>query len=122
MITENLSTLKIHKLTQAQYDRELEAGRIDANALYLTPDEGEFLSTSGGKMCGSINMDGNEINDVLLLDSETILARRAVETGEVSITDISGSSIFFTISVNVSNRPNKKIINAFLKENGLKHF
>lgn len=39
MNTENLSTLKIHKLTQAQYDRELAAGRIDANALYLTPDE-----------------------------------------------------------------------------------
>ena len=39
MITENLSTLKIHKLTQEQYDRELEAGRIDHNALYLTPDE-----------------------------------------------------------------------------------
>lgn len=44
MITENLSTLKIHKLTQAQYDRELEAGRIDANALYLTPDEEVDLS------------------------------------------------------------------------------
>jgi hypothetical protein len=39
LITENLSTLKIHKLTQAQYDRELEEGRIDENALYLTPDE-----------------------------------------------------------------------------------
>ena len=39
MNTENLSTLKIHKLTQAQYDRELAAGRIDPNALYLTPDE-----------------------------------------------------------------------------------
>jgi hypothetical protein len=39
LITENLSTLKIHKLTQAQYDRELAAGRIDENALYLTPDE-----------------------------------------------------------------------------------
>lgn len=38
MITENLSTLKINKLSQAQYDRELAAGRIDANALYLTPD------------------------------------------------------------------------------------
>ena len=39
MITENLSTLKIHKLTQAQYDRELAAGRLDENALYLTPNE-----------------------------------------------------------------------------------
>lgn len=40
MITENLSTLKINKLTQIQYDRELAAGNIDTNALYLTPDEG----------------------------------------------------------------------------------
>ena len=39
MITENLSTLKINKLTQEQYDRELAAGNIDKNALYLTPDE-----------------------------------------------------------------------------------
>jgi hypothetical protein len=44
LITENLSTLKIHKLTQAQYDRELSAGNIDANALYLTPDEDVDLS------------------------------------------------------------------------------
>lgn len=44
MITENLSTLKIHKLTQEQYDRELAAGRIDENALYLTPDEGTDLN------------------------------------------------------------------------------
>lgn len=39
MKTENISTLKIHKLTQEQYDRELAAGRIDETALYLTPDE-----------------------------------------------------------------------------------
>ena len=39
MITENLSTLKIHNLTKEQYERELEAGRIDENALYLTPYE-----------------------------------------------------------------------------------
>ena len=39
MITNNLSTLKINKLTQEQYNRELEAGNIDANALYLTPEE-----------------------------------------------------------------------------------
>jgi hypothetical protein len=44
LFTENLSTLTIHKLTKAQYDRELAAGRIDENALYLTPDEGVDLS------------------------------------------------------------------------------
>lgn len=38
MITNDVSTLKIHKLTQEQYDRELAAGRLDENALYLTPD------------------------------------------------------------------------------------
>lgn len=40
MIIENVSTLKIHKLTQEQYDRELAAGNLDENALYLTPDDG----------------------------------------------------------------------------------
>ena len=44
MNTENLQTLKIHKLTQTQYDRELAAGNIDENALYLTPDEEIDLS------------------------------------------------------------------------------
>ena len=44
MKTENISTLKIHKLTQAQYDRELAAGNIDETALYLTPDEEVDLS------------------------------------------------------------------------------
>lgn len=39
MITENLSALTIHKLKQEQYDRELAAGRIDENALYVTPYE-----------------------------------------------------------------------------------
>jgi hypothetical protein len=44
LITENLSTLRIHKLTKEQYDRELAAGRIDENALYLTPDNESDLS------------------------------------------------------------------------------
>lgn len=45
MITENLSTLKIHKLTQEQYDRELAAGNINESALYLTPDKGISITT-----------------------------------------------------------------------------
>lgn len=40
MITNNLSTLQIHKLSEEQYQRELLAGRIDPNALYLTPAQG----------------------------------------------------------------------------------
>lgn len=53
MITENLSTLKIHKLTQAQYDREFAAGRIDENALYLTPDEGSIKDYITPQMFGA---------------------------------------------------------------------
>ena len=44
MITQNLPTLKIHQLTKTQYERELAAGRIDPNAIYLTPDEAIDLS------------------------------------------------------------------------------
>lgn len=45
MTTESLPTLKIHKLTKAQYERELAAGNIDEYALYLTPDEEIDLDT-----------------------------------------------------------------------------
>ena len=44
MIINNLSILKIHKLTKEQYERELNAGNIDENALYLIPDEEIDLS------------------------------------------------------------------------------
>lgn len=44
MITENLSTLEIHKLTQEQYDKALAEGRINEKAIYLTPDD---ASSSG---------------------------------------------------------------------------
>ena len=47
MITENLSTFQIHKLTKEQYDRELAAGRINEKALYLTPDEQITLEDIG---------------------------------------------------------------------------
>lgn len=37
MTIENVSTLKIHNLTQQQYDREAIAGNLKENELYLTP-------------------------------------------------------------------------------------
>ena len=39
MVTENLSTLKIHKLSKEQYEREYANDNLDPNALYLTPEE-----------------------------------------------------------------------------------
>lgn len=48
MKTENLSTLKINKLSQAQYDRELLAGNLDEYALYLTPEDDILSIEKGG--------------------------------------------------------------------------
>lgn len=72
MITENLSTLKIHKLSQVQYDRELADGNIDGTALYLTPDEAtplkswsdvDTLTTSGWyRFSGGISVSGISCN------------------------------------------------------------
>lgn len=38
MIVKNMPTLKIYKLTKEQYKSRLEAGLIEEDALYLTPD------------------------------------------------------------------------------------
>ena len=45
MITENLQTLKINKLTQEQYDTALANGTINDNELYMTPDDNELDTT-----------------------------------------------------------------------------
>lgn len=46
MLTENLSTLKINRLTQEQYDREKASGTLDDTALYFTPEEKITVPTS----------------------------------------------------------------------------
>lgn len=38
MKTENVSALKIHKMSQEQFDREFENGNISDVEMYLTPD------------------------------------------------------------------------------------
>jgi hypothetical protein len=67
LITENLLTLKIHKLTQAQYDRELEAGRLDANALYLTPDEEANIEVDTSLTQSGRAADAKAVGDALAL-------------------------------------------------------
>ena len=57
MITENLLTLKIHKLTQEQYERERKAGRLDEHAIYLTPDNGS------GSVGSSVQADWTQTNE-----------------------------------------------------------
>lgn len=54
MITENLSTLKINKLSQEQYDRVRAAGNLDETALYLVEDETNRVIASGKTADGVI--------------------------------------------------------------------
>ena len=54
MITENLSTLKINKLSKEQYDRALANNKIEANEIYLIPDDGAGNVTAD---CGEIFND-----------------------------------------------------------------
>lgn len=68
MITKNLSTLKINKLTQAQYERELAAGNIDEDALYLTPDDENYLPLTGGTLSGDVIITGDYDSKITLGD------------------------------------------------------
>lgn len=52
MITTDLTTLKINKLTKAQYEAALAAGTISENELYFTP---ESESEGGGSSIASYN-------------------------------------------------------------------
>ena len=57
MITENVSTLKIHKLSQTQYDRALAAGNIAENEIYLTPDDTNVMSSNNPVGTGSFSLN-----------------------------------------------------------------
>ena len=46
MIIENLTTLKINQLTQAQYEAAIAAGTINENEIYATPDNNELDTTT----------------------------------------------------------------------------
>jgi hypothetical protein len=83
MITENLSTLKINKLSQKQFNRVKAAGSIEANALYLTPDESGIMvmaasvtTNNGFSLIESTILDelnDGEIHQVLLVPDKDII-------------------------------------------------
>lgn len=99
MLTENVSTLKIHKLTKAQYERELAAGNIDAYALYLTPDE--EIDLSGYATIEQLNNKAgtehnHEISDVTGLQSmldAKMSTTDPVGTGSFSMNRLADSTV-----------------------------
>lgn len=89
MQTENISTLQIHKLSQAQYDRELAAGNLDDNAIYLTPDEEIDLSNYATKdeVSGKADSDHTHvISDVT--DLQTTLNSKSDASHVHTISDV----------------------------------
>ena len=69
MIETNVSTLRIHKLTQEQYDRENEAGTLEENAIYITPEEEYDFS---GFVKGAYTIKYAATSDNLPTDSNII--------------------------------------------------
>ena len=113
MITENLSTLKIHKLTQEQYDRELAAGNIDANALYLTPEEEMqekhiakpiSLSVSNwSNLSQTINVSGVTTDNTIIATPAPISRSAYVESDVYCDSQANGSLTFKCSTVPTAN-------------------
>lgn len=72
MITENLTTLKINKLTKAQYEAALAAGTVNENELYMTEESNvdltdfanhTLITIPAGRMRGDVDGDGKITED-----------------------------------------------------------
>ena len=92
MFTENIPILKIHKLTQEQYDRELATGNIDETALYLTPDEEidltpyatiEYVDSKDIPCEVLENRDAKFENDIII-DEQTSVRNEVSKIGELT--------------------------------------
>lgn len=70
MITENIPTLKVHKLTQEQYDTARQNGTLDNNSIYLTPTEIKDYALRSDLKAVDAKCDGKQ--DVLSWDSAPI--------------------------------------------------
>lgn len=84
METIYLPTLKIHQMTQAQYEREQNAGNIAPNDIYLTPDESPAMQL-GVEYITAERFKGKPVY-VKAVDCGTL---PAAQTKYVSVTTVS---------------------------------
>ena len=84
MITENLNALKIFKMSQEQYDRRLNDGEIDHNALYLTDAEPTCKYCAD---CHAITEAGP-----YYIDSNTLNKPEGISTGSLRAEKYEGDS------------------------------
>lgn len=83
--TKKLSTLKIHKLSKTQYDRELASGKIDPDALYFTPSE-EKLPLTGGELSGNLLIKNSESPQIVLNNTATKRLANVIADSEGGVT------------------------------------
>ena len=87
MIEQNIPLLKIHKLTQEQYERQVAANAVEENAIYLTP---AASSDSTYITHGVVSINQNGTPTVVLEDSySTLYAQAILEKNIIIIADTS---------------------------------
>lgn len=79
MISKNISALKIHKLTQAQYEDCLKAETLEEDAIYLTPEQVTYTAEEVDKL---IATKVSEINALVDKTSEKFLSDAKIYTDD----------------------------------------
>ena len=79
--TTTLDTLVINYLTQAQYDAAQQAGTLNANQLYLTPDTG---SSGGGGTLSSVGIS-NATNGGLSVSGSPLTSDGSITIGHSNV-------------------------------------
>lgn len=94
--TQNLSTLKIHKLTENQYKNAVDTGNVEDYALYLTPDD-DFSNSDITAMLGE---KANKKNGIYYVKGDTGTAAGTWTGSNSDITSLhEGLTIAYYISV-----------------------
>lgn len=96
MQTQNLSALKIHKLSQEQYEREVANGTLDETALYITPDT-KYLDMEQTTEVGVTEVPEGEVGQVLGVTSN------GVEFTTLSTSDLENDAGYLDASHNTSS-------------------
>lgn len=80
----SLSTLQIHKLSQAQYNEYVKSEDFDDYAIYLTPDEDDYITQEDLELIvEEINADINSINSTAASkkDLENYYSKEEIDDG-----------------------------------------
>lgn len=103
LIIEKVSTLKINRLSKAQYERESEAGRLDATALYLTPDEApEIIKLDSQEEYDNAVANGTILDNVVYLIPDKAWTKAINDSKTITVTVEDFTEYYFPNATNVT--------------------